>query len=89
MFAAFHNQSPLITMIKRTLFFEQVALFSLTITHVMFFSLSLICPRYYDKNGKIMWRLSSKLNGSLTQIENSKWRCHFQPITVYVKSVRK
>ena len=68
--------------IKRSLFFGQVALFSQTITHVMFCSLFLICPRYYDKSGKLMWRLSSKLNGCLTQIENSKWCCHFQPITV-------
>ena len=63
--------------IKRSLFFGQVALFSQTITHVMFCSLCSISPRYSDKNGKIVWRLSSKLNGCLTQIENSKWWCHF------------
>ena len=63
--------------IKRSLFFGQVARFSQTITHVMFCSLFSICPRYYDKNGKIMRRLSSKLNGCFTQIENSKWWCHF------------
>ena len=63
--------------IKRSLFFGQVALFSRTITHVMFCSFFSICLRYYDKNGKIMWRLSSKLSGCLTQIKNSKWCCHF------------
>ena len=62
--------------IKRGLFFGQVAVFSQTITHVMFCFLFSICPRYYDKNEKIMWRLSSKLNGCLTQIEISKWWCH-------------
>ena len=39
--------------IKRGLFFGQVALFSQTITHVMFCSLFSICPRYYDKMGKL------------------------------------
>ena len=62
--------------IKRGLFFGHVALFSQTITRVMFCSLLSICPRHYDKNGKIMWRLSSKLNGCLTKIEISKWWCH-------------
>ena len=62
--------------IKRGLFFGQVAVFSQTITHVMFCFLFSICPRYYDKNGEMMWRLPSKLNGCLTQIEISKWWCH-------------
>ena len=44
--------------IKSSPFFGQVALFSQTITHVMFCSLFSICSCYYDKNGKIMWRLS-------------------------------
>ena len=44
--------------IKCSPFFGQVALFSQTITYVMFCSLFSICPRCYDKNGKIMWRLS-------------------------------
>ena len=38
---------------KRSVFFGQVALFSQTITHVMFCSLFSICPRYYDKMGKL------------------------------------
>ena len=55
--------------IKRSLFFGQVALFSQTITHVMFCSLFSICPRYYDKNGKTKRRLSWKLNGRLKKLK--------------------
>ena len=70
--------------------FSQVVLFSLTITHVMFCSLFSICPRYYDKNGKIKRRLSSKLNGRLKKLKILY--CgdrHFGPIMLYIKSVRK
>ena len=55
--------------IKRGLFFGQVAVFSQTITHVMFCFLFSICPRYYDKNGKTKRRLSSKLNGRLKKLK--------------------
>ena len=75
---------------KRSVFFGQVALFSQTITHVMFCSLFSICPRYYDKNGKIKRRLSSKLNGRLKKLKILY--CgdrHFGPIMLYIKSVRK
>ena len=53
----------------KAVYFSQVVLFSLTITHVMFCSLFSICPRYYDKNGKTKRRLSWKLNGRLKKLK--------------------